>query len=169
MSDLLDFREIAAECNVSYDTVRRTIRKMGKELGIEVKRRRNKKGTLSNCLTINNANKLMSYFESRKSDTHFEEEETALQRFGYFYIVQLVPEAIPNRIKLGYTDDLKQRLREHQTSAPTAKILSHWPCKRYWEKLLLTVSRERTVNLFLTRFMKVISTSFSNELTIFLH
>jgi len=143
MSELLDFRDIADHCNVSYDTVRRTIRKLGTELSIEIKRKRNKKGTLSNCLSVEDANKLKSYFESRKSSANQSQEETVLQRFGYFYIIQLVPEALPNRVKLGYADDVNQRLREHQTSAPTAKLLRHWPCKRYWEQAAIdSITRE---------------------------
>ncbi|MGD2086322.1 MAG: hypothetical protein PVH61_09085 [Candidatus Aminicenantes bacterium] len=143
MSDTLDYHEIATKCNVSYDTVRRTIKKIGKELGIELNRRRNKKGTLSHCLSIEDANKLMSYFETRQSKTQIDQEDSALQRFGYFYIIQLVPEAIPNRVKLGYTDDLNQRLREHQTSAPTSKMIGHWKCKRYWEQAAIdSITRE---------------------------
>ena len=143
MSNLLDFHEIAKECNVSYDTVRRTIRKIGRDLSLKIQRRRNEKGTLSYCLSIEDANKLMSYFEARNSSTQVDQDESALQRFGYFYVIQLVPEAIPNRVKLGYTDDLKQRLREHQTSAPTARILGHWRCKRYWEQAAIdSITRE---------------------------
>jgi hypothetical protein len=144
MSDLRDFRDIASQCNVSYDTVRRTIKKIGKKLSIEVQRKRNAKGTLSNCLTVEDANKLISYFESRKSASDFAESESSFQRFGYFYIIQLVPEALPERVKLGYADDAKQRLREHQTSAPTAKIIGKWPCKRYWEQTAIdSITREK--------------------------
>jgi hypothetical protein len=57
----------------------------------------------------------------------------AYQAFGYFYIIQLVPEALPTRIKIGYTDNLEQRLQDHQTSAPTAIIIASWPCKRSWD------------------------------------
>jgi hypothetical protein len=143
MGDLFDYSEIAAKCNVSYDTIRRTLKKVGKELGIEVKRKRNKKGTLSNCLAIEDVNKLISHFETRQAKIQSDEESVALQRFGYFYIVQLVPEAIPERVKLGYTDNLKQRLLEHQTSAPTAKIIGHWKCKRYWEQAAIdSITRE---------------------------
>jgi hypothetical protein len=134
MSDLLDFHDIATQCNVSYDTVRRTIKKIGDDLSIEVQRKRNNKGTLSTCLSVEDANKLISYFESRKSTADFEGQECASRKFGYFYIIQLVPEALPNRVKLGYTEDLKQRLREHQTSAPTAQLIGQWRCKRYWEQ-----------------------------------
>ncbi len=144
MSDLLDFYDIANQCNVSYDTVRRTIRKIKDDLSIEVQRKRNAKGTLSYCLSVEDAHKLISYFESRKSAADSDESESAFQNFGYFYIIQLVPEALPNRIKLGYADDAKQRLREHQTSAPTAQIIGQWPCKRYWEQTAIdSITREK--------------------------
>jgi len=44
-----------------------------------------------------------------------------------------VPEALPNRVKIGYTDNLENRLSDHRTSAPTAKLIKSWPCKRSWD------------------------------------
>lgn len=52
---------------------------------------------------------------------------------GVFYVVQLVPELDPNRVKLGFADDAPNRLAQHRTAAPTAKLLKTWPCKRSWE------------------------------------
>lgn len=43
--------------------------------------------------------------------------------YGFFYIIQLIPEVLPNRVKIGYTDNLDVRLKEHQTAAPTAKLI----------------------------------------------
>lgn len=53
---------------------------------------------------------------------------------GYFYVIQLVPELDPNRVKLGFADNVDTRLAQHRTSAPTAKLLKSWPCKRSWER-----------------------------------
>src|SRR5690348_7178080 len=47
---------------------------------------------------------------------------------GSFYVIQLMPEAAPTWVKLGYTTDIAQRLRSHQTTCPTAKVLHTWPC-----------------------------------------
>jgi hypothetical protein len=44
-----------------------------------------------------------------------------------------VPEALPNRVKIGFADNVERRLAEHQTAAPTAKLLKVWPCKRSWD------------------------------------
>lgn len=52
---------------------------------------------------------------------------------GVFYVVQVVPELDPNRVKLGFADDANMRLAQHRTAAPTATILKTWPCKRSWE------------------------------------
>lgn len=52
---------------------------------------------------------------------------------GVFYVIQLVPELEPKRIKLGFAIDLNGRLTQHRTAAPTAKVIKSWPCKRTWE------------------------------------
>ena len=53
---------------------------------------------------------------------------------GFFYVIQLIPELDPKRIKLGFADNVSNRLSQHRTSAPTAKLLRSWPCRRSWER-----------------------------------
>jgi hypothetical protein len=60
--------------------------------------------------------------------------ESAKKESGRLYAVQLVPELKPERIKLGFSDRLNDRLVEHRTAAPTLKLLHSWPCQRAWEK-----------------------------------
>lgn len=55
---------------------------------------------------------------------------------GVFYLIQLIPEYAPQRIKLGFTQDMKDRMRHLVTSAPTAKVVKTWPCKRSWESTM---------------------------------
>ena len=52
---------------------------------------------------------------------------------GLFYIVCLVPDLDPRRVKLGFTQDMSARLATHRCSAPTAELVKAWPCKRQWE------------------------------------
>jgi len=59
---------------------------------------------------------------------------SSFQRFGNFYLIQLIPEALSNRVKIGFTDNLEQRLSEHRTAAPTAQLLKSWRCKRCWDQ-----------------------------------
>jgi hypothetical protein len=62
-----------------------------------------------------------------------ESDTATYDRHGYFYLIQLVPEALPNRVKVGLADNVETRLSQHQTAAPTAKIVRSWPCKRSWD------------------------------------
>jgi predicted GIY-YIG superfamily endonuclease len=53
---------------------------------------------------------------------------------GFFYIIQLEPDHDPGRFKVGFTTDLEGRLQKHRCSAPFAKYLRSWPCRRLWER-----------------------------------
>ena len=56
---------------------------------------------------------------------------------GEFYIIQLVPELDPKRLKLGFAENSDNRLSQHRTAAPTARVLKAWPCKRSWETTVM--------------------------------
>ena len=56
---------------------------------------------------------------------------------GCFYIIQLIPELDPQRIKFGFAINLNERLMQFRTVAPTAKVLKWWPCKRSWESVVM--------------------------------
>ncbi len=58
---------------------------------------------------------------------------------GLFYILDLIPEADINRLKFGFTSNVVNRLKQHQTTAPTAKVIRTWPCKRVWEVAAMDV------------------------------
>lgn len=53
---------------------------------------------------------------------------------GFFYVIQIVPDLDPNRVKLGYARNVGQRLQQHRTTSPTAQLVQHWPCKEVWEQ-----------------------------------
>jgi len=57
----------------------------------------------------------------------------AVKESGLFYVIRLVPELDPRRIKLGFADDIGTRMTQHKTAAPTAVLVKCWPCKRSWE------------------------------------
>src|SRR5262245_16954045 len=51
---------------------------------------------------------------------------------GCFFVVRLVPELDPRRIKLGFARDLRARLGYLRIAAPTAALVKCWPCKKTW-------------------------------------
>ena len=147
MSDNYSMKDIAKQLNVSPDTVRRLIEKDGHRLGISLQagRANSSNAKWSHFLTRDDANKLIAHYESKRTAVIQPQEgdSNALQQYGMFYIIQLIPEALPNRIKIGYTDNLDKRLLEHQTAAPTARVICSWPCKRSWDYAVMdSITRE---------------------------
>ena len=53
---------------------------------------------------------------------------------GFFYLIQLEPEHDSGRFKVGFTMDLDGRLQKHRCSAPFARYIASWPCRRVWER-----------------------------------
>ncbi len=142
MQNYVTFQEIADENGVGTDTVRRNAKKL--ELEITRRRTQSSKGALVNCLSREDADKLKAFFDQRQNyEFNLGARDVSVQRYGYFYLIQLVPEALPNRVKIGYTDNLEQRLSEHRTAAPTSKLIKSWKCKRSWDQAAMdSITRE---------------------------
>lgn len=140
MPELIGLAEIAGRLSVDVRTVRRLIAQESEALAIEIQRGKGDKVLLSR----DDAERLIaSYFARRGPQTGTPEEAAKFDRFGYFYLIQLVPEALPNRIKIGFADNVERRLNEHRTAAPTAKLLKAWPCKRSWDYAAMdSITRE---------------------------
>jgi len=140
MSDMIGLAEIAKRLNLEVTAVRRMIARLGEELQLTPHRGKGSKV----LLTRGDADKLIASYEARRGPASpTAEETTKFDRYGSFYIIQLVPEALPNRVKLGFADNADQRLNEHRTAAPTAKLLKVWPCKRSWDYAAMdSITRE---------------------------
>jgi hypothetical protein len=132
MADVVRLAEIAKRLRIDLSTVRRLIAKEGDSLKLTLHRGKHDRLYLS----TEDADKLIASYEARRgpvSPTEEIGEVATYDRYGYFYIIQLVPEALPNRVKIGFADNVDKRLAEHRTAAPTAKLLKAWPCKRSWD------------------------------------
>ncbi len=134
MSNYLTYNQIAKQLGVSIDTIRRNVRNFGNELNIQAEKRKtsDSKGALADCLSMNDADVFINFYKL-KGETDINKIDF-IREYGYFYIIQLVPEFFPDRVKLGFAENLKKRLLEHQTSSPTAILIGNWPCKRFWEQ-----------------------------------
>jgi hypothetical protein len=146
MENYYTYYQIAEKLDVGVDTVRRHISKMKKKLDIEPIKKvtKSSKGSQVNCLRINDSHKFISYIKNRDN---FDNSPNAHNgNFGFFYLIQLIPEHDPNRIEIGFADNLEKRLKEHQTSSPTAKLIKTWPCKRAWDQAVMdSITRENCV------------------------
>lgn len=140
MSELIGIAEIAKRLKVDTATVRRLIARESETM--KLKLHRGKAGKL--LLSREDGDRLIASYEVRRGPiTATAEDAAKFERYGYFYIIQLVPEALPNRVKIGFADNIDQRLNEHRTAAPTAKLLKAWPCKRSWDYAVMdSITRE---------------------------
>ena len=119
---------------VGYTTVRRYTQKVSEHFSIP--KYKTKTGHTASMLTDEHldwirVNLMNLKGEPKRLNTEFDE--------GYFYIVLLVPEFSKSRIKIGFTNNLQNRLSSHQCSAPTAELIKSWSCKRIWEGYLTDV------------------------------
>ncbi len=130
MAEMVSIPELAKRLNVDSTTVRRLIARESEALQLQLQRGKGDKLLLSQ----DDAHRLVASYEARRGPvTTVDQQAAAYDRYGAFYIIQLVPEALPTRVKLGFADNVARRLTEHQTAAPTATLLKAWPCKRSWD------------------------------------
>jgi hypothetical protein len=130
--EFVTLKQLSEEIGMDRSHVRRYVI----ALGIEPKKRRTADSGGQLTLTVSNEE---AEFIKQKREEHgyLGSSKPVEKEIGSFYIIQLVPELDPKRIKLGFADDVNQRLNQHRTSAPTAKVLKTWACKRSWEKTVI--------------------------------
>jgi hypothetical protein len=129
---MVTIAEIAKRLQVDLTTVRRLIARESDTLLLQLHRGKGDKLLLSK----DDAERLIASYEARRGPIPVSGEPGAdvkYDRYGYFYLIQLVPEALPDRVKIGFADNVEKRLAEHRTAAPTARLLKSWPCKRSWD------------------------------------
>lgn len=103
--------------------------RLAKKNGFEIHYGKRNVASLSKA----DADKLIQGYEPRRATNGSLSESESFDGFGYFYLIQLLPDEIPDRIKIGYTDNIDQRLTDHRVTNPTLKLVKSWPCKRTWE------------------------------------
>jgi hypothetical protein len=140
MAEMIGIPDIARRLGVDGGTVRRLIARENDALQLTIHRGKGDRLLLSK----EDADRLIASYEARRGPVaEVDKDSAGFDRYGYFYVIQLVPEAIPNRVKIGFADNVAQRLNEHKTAAPTAKTLRTWPCKRSWDYAAMdSITRE---------------------------
>lgn len=126
--DFVSIKELAQRLGMDRSHARRYVLRLGYPFH---KRRTTDSGNqLTLCLTSDEAAEI----ERLRADHGFGgSAPLAPSEVGVFYVIQLVPELDPRRLKLGFAESLDQRLAQHRTAAPTARILHAWGCRRSWE------------------------------------
>jgi len=124
--DMVSAKKVAEELKIGKDYALRLIKRRAKSLSLNP--HYGKRNTVS--LSREDADRLIADFRAVRP---FRSDDTKPTRSGCFYIIQLHPGDLPNRLKIGYTNNIDVRLSDHRTSAPTLRLVKCWPCRRNWE------------------------------------
>jgi len=128
----ISIRELAARIGIDKSNLLKWIKANREELRLATNKRMQTPDSGANRTIVFTEEEFERIVRLR-DEQGFGSEGRDLAETGQFYIIQLVPEFDPNRIKLGFAMDVRQRLSQHRTSAPTAVCKASWPCKRLWE------------------------------------
>lgn len=130
-SEYVTLKELATRLGLDRSNLRKQVIATGFHLAsVRTVESRNQ---LTLALKRQDAETFVELRQSRGFDLESQPPKVVNGESGYFYLVQLVPDIAPNRVKVGFASDAEARLQAHRTSAPTAKLVSSWPCKRTWE------------------------------------
>jgi hypothetical protein len=128
-NEFVSIKDLAKRLGMDRSHARRYVMKLGYTFH---KRRTPDSGNqLTLCVTSAEADQIVS----QRADQGFTASTVvAVSDVGVFYVIQLVPDLDPKRLKLGFAESIEQRLSQHRTAAPTARVLRAWPCKSLWEQ-----------------------------------
>lgn len=126
--DYVSIKDLATRLEMDRSHARRYVMKLG--YSFHRRRTPDSGSQLTLCVTSAEADEITS---QRQDKGFLASTVVAVSDVGVFYVIQLVPDLDPKRLKLGFAESLKQRLSQHRTAAPTARVLRAWPCKRPWE------------------------------------
>lgn len=122
---------------------RQSVFKVIKRLGIEPEKSRGgneNRGQTISYITDSEARLILEVIGSNKNiskgddDRDTELPEATLYDIGVFYLLSLEPEHDLNRYKVGFANNVNDRLRQHRCAAPFANVVKTWSCRRLWEK-----------------------------------
>jgi hypothetical protein len=125
----VSLKELAAKLGMDRSHTRKYVI----NLGIKPTKRRTPYSGGQLTLTVS-AQEAEFICRTRAERGFLDPQKAVVAETGFFYVIQLVPELDPKRLKLGFADNAEVRLAQHRTSAPTARLLRSWPCKRSWER-----------------------------------
>jgi len=124
----VSIKELAKRLGMDKSHARRYVLK----LGFKPQKRRTPDSANQLTLTVT-APEAEAIVQQRLDQGFLPSDKAVPYDVRFFYVIQLVPELAPLRVKLGFANDMSDRLAQHRTSAPTATIVKTWPCRRTWE------------------------------------
>jgi hypothetical protein len=128
IEEFVSLKQLAEAIGLDRSNTRKYVLK----LGIKPHKRRtpDSRNQLTLAVTKDEAERIITERETQGFTSSAKIVESDI---GVFYVIQLVPDLDPRRVKLGFALNLNERLAQHKTAAPTATVMKSWPCRRAWE------------------------------------
>jgi hypothetical protein len=142
MSDYVTLKELADELGLDRSALRKYVLKNG--ISPVSVRTDNTRGQATLALTLVDADTVR---ELRRSQGFHGEPRAVENGNGWFYLIRIVPDLDPLRIKLGFALDVSARLDSHRCVSPMAELVKSWPCKRSWEAAAMASATRRGCRL----------------------
>lgn len=120
-TDYVSLKQLSDDLGMDRSHARRYVLRHG----IQPHKRRtpDSQNQLTLAVTVQEAEAIKT---KRREEGFLGDAKPLAKEVGVFYIIRLVPELDPRRIKLGYADGLASRLSQHRTAAPTAVVVKSW-------------------------------------------
>jgi hypothetical protein len=125
--EFISLKKLARILGIHHTNARSFVKKLG--INLHKRRTLDSRNQLTDAITKIEA----EFVINKRQEQGFFGGKTIAADRGSFYAIQLVPEISPKRIKLGFAISVSERLQQHRTAAPTAKLIKSWPCKKVWE------------------------------------
>src|SRR4051812_20397252 len=119
MNQIRSFTDIASLLKMNKGNLIKFIKKRGYKTVSY--RSENNRGQMVKGLNEDDYQDLLNY---RKNGVYLINEDK-IQK-DEFYLILLAPELSPNRVKLGFTSDLEQRMEQYRTICPTNRLIQSW-------------------------------------------
>jgi len=127
-AEYVSLKQLAEELRLERSNIRKYVLKQG--IHPHKRRTPDSASQLTLALTVDEAEFIRA---KRREEGFHGASKPVSKEVGVFYLIRLIPEFDPRRIKLGFADEIASRLAQHRTAAPTAVLVRTWPCKRSWE------------------------------------
>jgi len=128
--------DIARHSNKHKQTVFKVIKRLGIEMTMQ--RRSDSRNQMVAYVTEDDSERIAEELAGMRITLSQDSTDEALDfvsaEVGVFYLIQLEPNLDPVRFKVGFASNMTDRLRALRCSAPMAKIVATWRCRRLWEK-----------------------------------
>jgi hypothetical protein len=132
-AEYVSVKDLAAELGKHRAPMLRRIRREGIE--VHMRRLPDSRGKAASCVTPKQAEAVRQMYEGEVVVN----AEPDTSGCGVLYVVQLLPKLDPQRVKIGFTQNIEMRLADFRTTVPDVKLVQSWPCKRTWESMVTDI------------------------------